>query len=181
VLGVPGSPGAFGWLLLVLGAGAGAAVLAAFRERLLRAPPPVAAANACLVVTCALVPFLAHRIEQDLQVTTGLHGYNRAAAGPVQSYLPGYLVDNTRRLIPLDATFSTVVSRSVPWPAARGAFPALAMETLFPRVSVANPARADYVVTWGIRPSKVVPVTRSWLARAQTDAYPAVYVGKVAW
>jgi hypothetical protein len=140
---------------------------------------PTAAATVCLIATWGAVPFVVWRFVEDLRVTTTLRGYDRAAAGPVQAYLPGYLVDGARPLIPRTATFATVVEPRVPWAPARAAFPVLTMETLFPRVSVRDPRRADYVVTWGVRPGRVAPVSRVWVARRQAGPYPAVYVGKV--
>lgn len=179
VFGVPASPGGVGWLLLGAGALAALAVCSALRSRLARLPAPVAASVVCLVVSCALVPFVARRFVQDMRVTTRLHGYDAAAAGPVQAYLPGYLVDGAKPLIPRGATFATVVAPGIRWAPARAAFPSLAMQTLFPRISVASTARADYVVTWGVLPGRVVPVSHSWVARRRAGAYLAVYVGKV--
>ena len=124
-------------------------------------------------------PYVAWRFGEDLRVTTRMHGYDDTAAGPVQAYLPGYLVDGAVRYIPQGATFATAVGSGIPWTAARAAFPSLALNTLFPRVSVADPRRADYVVTWGIQPGRVAPVSRVWVARPKVGAYDAVYVGKV--
>jgi hypothetical protein len=134
----------------------------------------------CLVLTCAALPYVARRFAEDLRVTTKLHGYDATAAGPVQAYLPGYLVEGARDHIPLGATFATAVGQRIPWPSARAAFPALAMNTLFPRLSVGDPRRADYVVTWGVRPGRLAPVARTWVARAAAGSYPAVFVGRVA-
>ena len=167
-------------MLLGVGAVASVVVVVLFWGRLRRLELPVAAAWVCLVVTCCLAPFIARRFVQDLRVTTRLHGYDRAAAGPVQAYLPGYLIDNARTVIPAGATFATVVSDAVPWAPARAAFPSLVMQTLFPRVSVKDPKRAEFLVTWGIPPARVVPVSRSWRVRARAGAYPAVFVGRVA-
>jgi hypothetical protein len=180
VLGVPASPGVAGWLLLALGAaGAGAAFLA-LKRRLAAAPTATGAAHVALVVAVAAFPYVTWRFVEDLRVTTRLRGYDAEAAGPVQAYLPGYLVDGARRLIPIGATFATAVSPRVPWGSARAAFPSLAMQTLFPRVSLDDPRAADYLVSWGVRPAEVTRVTRTWIVRARAGAYPAVYVGQVA-
>ena len=142
--------------------------------------PTVAAfASACLILTIAAVPYVLWRFADDLRVTTKLHGYDAQAAGPVQAFLPGYLVDGAQRFIPRDATFATAVGSGIPWSSARAAFPSLARETLFPRRSVADPASADYIVSWGIRPGRIAPVSRSWVARARAVEYAAVYVGRV--
>jgi hypothetical protein len=179
VLGVPASPGALGWLLLAAGAVAALAACFLLRRRLAALTLPAAAAAVCLLAAAAATPYAARRFAEDLRVTTRLDAYGASAAGPIQAYLPGYLVDGARPLIPRDATFATAVGGEIPWPAARAAFPALAMETLFPRVSVADPRDAEYVVTWGIRPARVAPVSRTWFARRRAGEYAAVYVGKV--
>jgi hypothetical protein len=179
VLGVPASPGAVGWALIVVGLAGAVAASVAFRFRLRAAGPVAAAAGVCLLVTVGAVPYVVWRFGEDLRVTTGMHGYDDAAAGPVQAYLPGYLVDGAVRYVPRGATFATAVGSGIPWTAARAAFPSLALETLFPRVSVADPRRADYVVTWGIRPGRVAPVSQVWVARPKVGEYDAVYVGKV--
>lgn len=180
MLGVPSSPGVVGYLLLLLGALAAIVAIFALRRWLRATESMQTSAAIALIVCVAALPYVAWRFVEDLRVTTKLHGYDAAAAGPVQAYLPGYLVEGASRLIPRDATFATVVGPSIPWHAARLAFPALAMETLFPRVSVADPRHADYLVTWGMRPSAVAPVTQTWVARPRVGAYAAIYVGKVA-
>lgn len=179
MLGVPAAPGAAGWALLAFGAIAFVIVLALVRRRLVTAPRPAAAATVALALTVAAVPYVAWRFVEDLRVTTKLDAYGANAAGPIQAYLPGYLVDGAQRLIPRGATFATAVSPAVPWQPARAAFPSLAMQTLFPRSSVADPRAADYVVSWGIVPARVAPVSRTWVVRPRAGQYAAVYVGKV--
>ena len=134
----------------------------------------------CLAVTLGALPYLIWRFVEDLRVTTGLHGYAAESAGPIQAYLPGYLADGAQRLIPRDATYATVVGNIVPWPTARAAFPSLALKTLFPRRSVADPRAADYVLAWGISPARVAAVDRIWVVRPRAGQYPAVSVGRVS-
>jgi len=179
VLGVPASLGAVGSALLVLAAVALAAALVLLRRRLAASPPPTAAAAVALALTAAALPYVGWRFVEDLRVTTRLDAYERASAGPIQAYLPGYLVDGARNVIPAGASFATAVSPAVPWEPARAAFPSLALQTLFPRRSVSDPRAADYVVTWGIEPARVAPVSRTWTVRPRAGEYPAVYVGRV--
>jgi hypothetical protein len=179
LLGVPAAPGTTGWALLAFGALAFAASLVLLRSGVAAVPRQRAAAIAALALSVAAVPYVTWRFVEDLRVTTRLDAYGASAAGPIQAYLPGYLVDNARGVIPRGATFSTVVSPAIPWQPARAAFPSLAMQTLFPRVSVAAPRAADYVVTWGVEPARVAPVTRTWVVRRRAGAYAALYVGKV--
>src|SRR5437879_6366786 len=100
MLGVPASPGAFGWLVLALGAGGSVAVVGVLLPRLRRLPAAGVAAAGALALTCGVVPYLALRFVEDLRVTTRLDAYGASAAGPIQAYLPGYLVEGAQRHIP---------------------------------------------------------------------------------
>jgi hypothetical protein len=179
LLGIPAAPGAAGWALLALGAVAFVVALVFLRQRIAHAPRPAGAATVALALTVAAAPYVAWRFVEDLRVTTKLDTYGATAAGPIQAYLPGYLVDGAQRRIPPGATFATAVSAAVPWQPARAAFPSLALQTLFPRASVADARSADYVVTWGIAPALVAPVSNTWVVRPRAGEYPAVYVGRV--
>jgi len=179
VLGVPASPGVLGGALLALGLLAAIAGLALSRERLRILPPPSVAGALCLALCAGVVPYVVWRIVEDLRYTTRLTAYDASVAGPVQAYLQPYLLDGVPPLIPRSATYATAVSPDVPYKPARMAFPSLALQTLFPRRSVSDPRRADYVVTWGVQPAAVAPVARVWRVRARSGPYPAVYVGKV--
>lgn len=177
MLGVPGSPGAVGWALLLAGLLVAAASGYRFRARLPREPVAAAAALS-LVVTAGAAPFLAWRIVDDLRYTTRLTPYDRSVAGPVQSYLQPYLLDRVPGIIPAGDTYATAVGASVRYYAARKAFPALALQTLFPRLST-TPDRAEWIVSWGVRPAALAPVSKVVIARRASALYPALYVGKV--
>ena len=140
---------------------------------------PTAAGIVALALTLAAVPYVAWRFVEDLRVTTKLDAYEATAAGPIQAYLPGYLVDGARRRIPPGATFATAVSPRIPWQPARAAFPSLAMQALFPRISVADPRAADYIVSWGVEPRRLAAVSKTWVVRPRAGRYAAVYVGRV--
>jgi hypothetical protein len=178
MLGVPSSPGPVGGALLVVGLFlAAVAALLVLRRR--RVGLRDSALVVCAAATLGAGPFLVWRIVEDLRYTTGLDAYERQAAGPIQAFLPGYLLDGTRRILPRDATYAVAVGDEVPYPTARKAFPALALTSLFPRVSVADPARADWIVAWGVDPRHVARVTRVVVARPRTGPLPAVLVAKV--
>jgi hypothetical protein len=179
MLGVPSSLGVAGLLALVLGIVGGLCAVIMVRRRLRSLGLVEASAALSLLVVASSIPYVGWRFAEDLRLTTKLHGYDAAAAGPVQAFLPGYLVDGAQNVIPKNATYSVVVASDVPWPSARLAFPSLAMQTLFPRVSVSDPRVADYLVTWGIAPRRVAPVTETWVVRRQFGMYPAVRVGRV--
>jgi hypothetical protein len=177
MLGVPGSPGAVGWALLLAGLLAAAASGYRLRARLPR-DPVAAAAALSLLITAGATPFLVWRIAEDLRVTTRMTPYDRSVAGPVQAYLQPYLLDRVPSLIPVGDTYATAVGDSVRYYAARKAFPALALQMLFPRVST-TPDRAQWIVSWGVRPSEVAPVSKVVVARPASGLYPALYVGQV--
>ena len=179
MIGVPSSPGTVGWLLLAAGLSAAAALVILARRRLTEVDVVSALAAVSIVVTVCVTPYLAWRVVQDLRYTTALDSYSSSSAGPIQAYLPGYLADGAARFIPPAATYATAVGPTIPWAQARAAFPSLVMNTLFPRRSVASLTDADYVVTWGIRPVAVVPVSRTWIARPRSGLYPPVWVARV--
>ena len=178
MLGVPASPGALGWALIAIGLVLAVAAVVRFRGALRRQVPSVAAALVALIIVAAATPYIVWRIVEDLRYTTTLHGYDRAAAGPVQAFLPGYLLDGASRLIPPTATYATVVSPNVPWAPARNGFGPLAMQSLFPRRSVAEIRDADYVVAWGVQPRTVVPVRQVWTLRKAFGQSPTIYVAR---
>jgi len=136
-------------------------------------------ASVALAVAVAFVPVCGWRIIEDLKHTRAMTPYDRSVAGPVQAYLQPYLLDGVGRIVPQNATYATVASQDVRYASARAAFASLALQSLFPRRSVADPRDADYVVTWGVRPSAVAPERRVWRVRARSGPYPAVYVGEV--
>jgi hypothetical protein len=177
MLGVPASPGAAGYALLALGVVVAVACALRLRRRL--ADRAQAAVAVCLLATVAAAPLLAWRIVEDVRYTRGLDPSTYNGAGPVQAYLQPYLLDTVPALVPRDATYAAVSGAAVPYVTAREAYPSLAIQTLFPRISVADPRRADYVVAWGIDPHAVAPVRRVVVARRAAGVYPAVRVAEV--
>jgi hypothetical protein len=176
MIGVPSASAATVALLLLAGIVfvALAAVIARRRLRSLGGVERVVAV--ALAASLASVPLLGWRIVKDLQYTTGLDAYTRANAGPIQAFLPGYLVDRARGVLPADATWATRTG-SVPSSTAAAAFSPLVLVTLFPRVSV-EPARADWILTLGEEPQAVAPVRRTLLLRPAVGSLPAARLGQ---
>lgn len=139
---------------------------------------PELAVAVAVAAAVASLPYVGWRFVKDMQYTRSLDSYEQAAAGPIQSYLPGYLVDGARTVIPPGASYATVVGRSVPYADARDAFGPLALITLFPRQSV--PVRdAQWLVAWGVSPSSVAPVGKVVVVQRRLGALPPVFVAKV--
>lgn len=177
MLGVPSHPGAVGYAVLALVALVTALAVLALRRRWPQESVERLAAVAITIVV-AVAPYVAWRVVEDLRVTTAMASYDRSVAGPVQAYLQPYLLDPVRAIIPPDATYATVVGPSVPYDTAKRAFPSLALETIFPRISTA-PGAAQWIVAWGAAPGSVAPVGRVIVARQASGSYPALLVARV--
>jgi hypothetical protein len=183
MLGLPPRPDAVGVAMLVLGVVLGvAAVIVSWRgplrgwERL-----PAATLALALGVTVAYVPFGAWRIAEDLRFTTGLNDEEVEGAGPIQTFIPPYVLDRVAPLLPVGTTYATVTGPRVPEEVARTAFPYLALTRLFPRTAVADPRRADWVIAWGADPRSLgVPVEDVRVVWPGQAGLPAVLLARVA-
>jgi hypothetical protein len=177
MLGVPAAGAATTALLFTAGILAAAVLAYLVRHRLRALDAAAGAVAAAFVLSLTAVPWIAWRFAEDLHTTTKLDPYERASMGPIQAYLPGYLVDGARARIPAGATWSAAVGPSKANPIARGAFASLVMITLFPRPSAALD-RADWIVAWGVDPSRVAPVTGVRVVHAQQGPLPPVVIGR---
>ena len=176
MLGIPADPGAVGYGLLLLAALIIGLEVYVLRRRQQDAVERVAAVTGAIVI--ALAPYLAWRVVQDLRVTTAMTSYERNVAGPVQAYLQPYLLDPVRGIIPPSATYATVVGLGVPYATARKAFPSLALQTLFPRVS--KPTQdAQWLVAWGVTRASLSRFGRVVVARPASGVYPALFVARL--
>jgi hypothetical protein len=177
MVGVPNASAAVVAALFALGLAIVAAAWIRGGRRRPGTPAELAVAIAVAAAVASL-PYVGWRFAKDLRYTTSLDPYERAAAGPIQSFLPGYLVDGARRVVPPGATYATVVGRAVPYPTARDAFGPLVLTTLFPRQSV--PVRdAQWIVAWGVSPASVAPVGKVVVVQRRLGPVPPVYVAKV--
>ncbi|MGZ4353416.1 MAG: hypothetical protein ACXVZ4_07715 [Gaiellaceae bacterium] len=175
MVGVPAASAATTLLLFVVGlAGVGLAA-AVFRSRLRGLPLDARLATAALGLSLVAAPWLVWRFAEDLRTTTRYDSYERANAGPIQAFLPGYLVDGARSLIPPTASWATAVGPSDADPIAQKTFPALALVALFPRVS-APPSSADWIIGWGVDPRRVARVGRVAVAHPRQGPLPPVLV-----
>lgn len=177
MLGLPSTPGPVGGVLLAIGLIAAALLAYAVRDRADSTVQRVFLT--ALVLTVGAAPFLVWRIVEDIRYTTGLNQDELSGAGPIQVFLQPYLLDDVPPLVPVTDTYAAVVGDAVPYEGARKGFPSLALNVLFPRVSVARPEDADWVVAWGVDPRRVAPVSRVIVARQRSGPYPPVYVGRV--
>ena len=178
MLGTPDSPGLVGGALLVVGLVA-AAVCGAIVWRRRGGSRVDAVLLVCFALTLGAAPFLAWRVVEDLRLTTGLDDYTRSGAGPIQAYLQPYLLDRAARIVPPGATYATVTGDAVPYAAARKAFPALAFQALFPRVSIREPRRAELDRGVGDRPATACAGDARDRGAAGIRAVPGLRVAEV--
>jgi hypothetical protein len=177
MLGVPAATATTLVLLFGGGVAAVAVLCVLLRGRLGRVDGVGRVVAAALLLSLTALPWIGWRFAEDVHTTTGLDSYERANMGPIQAYLPGYLVNGARARIPTGATWAAAVGPSRANPVARGAFPSLVMITLFPRSS-ASIDRADWVVAWGEEPSTVARVTDVHVVHPRQGPLPPVVVGR---
>lgn len=179
MVGVPAASAATTAALVLAGVLAASVLGAVLRRRLapLRGEQRVVACAVALTVVA--VPWVAWRFAEDLATTTKYDAYERANLGPIQAFLPGYLLDGARARIGPGDSWATVVGPSHANPIARQAFPALALASLFPRVS-AQPAKADWIIAWGASPAGAARVERPVVVHPAQGPLPPVVLARRA-
>jgi len=177
MVGVPAAGAATTALLFGAGVAIVIVLVVALRGRLRALTLAGAVAAGALLLSLTAVPWIGWRFVEDLRTTTRLDAYERANMGPIQTYLPGYLLEGARPLIPAGASFSVAVGPSSANPLARSAFPALALVTLFPRAS-APLDRAHWLLAWGVDPATLRDVTRIRVVHARQGPLPAVLLAE---
>lgn len=131
-----------------------------------------------VVLSLIAVPWVGWRFAEDLSTTTRLDAYTRANAGPIQAYLPGYLVDAAKPVVGRRQTWAAVTGAGLGNSTAARAFPALVLTELFPRVSA--PVRsADWLLAVGIEPRAVTHVTGVRVIETARGVLPPVRLAKV--
>lgn len=143
MLGVPAASAATTAALFLVGILVVALALYLVRSRLRRLETVERLVAASLALSLVALPWVGWRFVEDLRVTTKLDPYERENMGPIQAYMPGYLVQSVH----IRGTWTTDVGPH-PNEIARSAFPSLVLVKLFPQLS-APPGRADWVIRWG--------------------------------
>jgi hypothetical protein len=132
---------------------------------------------AALLLSAVAVPWIGWRFVEDLRTTTQLDSYERANMGPVQAYLPGYLLDRARTAIPAGAGWAVAVGPSSANPLAQRTFASLALITLFPRPSEPI-ARTRWIIGWGVDPAHLRGVSTVRVVRPRQGSLPPVLLGE---
>jgi hypothetical protein len=160
VLGLPAEPGAVGAIMVVLGLVAAAALVLFGRRRIaaeVGAPLRSAVALATLATlatTVAAAPFVLWRVVEDIRYTSRLTTVQAEEIGADMNGLDEQVFERVRAMVPSDATYAIAVDPDLHW-RQREALPKWAGFSLLPRVRVDDPARADWIVSWGVPPAEL--------------------------
>jgi hypothetical protein len=112
--------------------------------------------------------------------TARLSSTAAAELGAKDAGLDPRVFERLIRIIPPHATYWTDASSLIRPDTTRGAFSLWAWGSLEPRVAVARPEKADWVVTWGYRPERLpVKVDDVRVLAVTPPSKPPVYVARV--
>lgn len=111
-----------------------------------------ALAAALVASSLAVAPVTAWAVISDLRNARELTAREAERSGPEGEGLDTAVVDRLAALIPRDATYALAFSPRV-HPDHALVFRLWALSSLLPRVAVADPAAADWIVGWGVAPS----------------------------
>jgi hypothetical protein len=133
-----------------------------------------------LVAAVLMAPLVgwveAHRTAK----TARLSPTTAAELGAAEAGLDPTVFDRLSRIVPPHATYWVGTSRRIRPSTRSGAFPLWASGSLLPRIEVAKPQAADWIVTWGYRPDRL-PVAVADVRVLPVHAPPRlpVYVARV--
>lgn len=185
MIALPSAPGTYGTALIVLGLllGSIGGALAWRRLRRLLVPRSTSPGSvaAFVAVTLAsslgLAPYLAWRVVQDLRFTARAEAsiVDRVAASA--NRVDGDAYDRIAAAMPPDATYYVAVDD----PERRINFVYWAHSTLLPRIAVADPRKAGWILTQGIDPRTLgFPLASVRAIPWDRGDEPPVYLARVA-
>ena len=181
--GLPQSPGAVGFAILLAGLIGGALFAWLIRGRVLAAVEGVRGVAAIVLVLTATTlgasPFIVWRVVKDISYTSGVDPWLKPRYGVSVSGVHPEIFDNAAARIPPHGTYYLAVAPSVDY-GARASFRQWALGYLLPRIAVSQPDRAEWIVTLGVDPARVGPhVTKVWRLKESVNGLPPAYLGKV--
>jgi hypothetical protein len=189
MIALPSEPGVAGLAVLagglVLGAALGWRAWRRLRLLLLEQGRPGRLAAVLLALTFAVsastAPYYAWRIVQDLRYTTRLSRDVAERIGAFESFLDARAFDVLRERIPADDSFYVRAKENLELAPATFAFRAWALASLLPRRAVADPWRANWLVTLGIDPRTLgVPLASvRVIPTAYGERLPPLYLARV--
>jgi hypothetical protein len=183
VEGLPQQPGPIGLAFLIAGLLAGA--IYAWRIRL-RVSSSVGGSWSVggivlilTVTTVGVAPFVGWRIVEDIRYTSGIDPWLAPRYGVSVFRVHPEIFDNAARHIPSGDTYFLAPSPRLDR-TTQGAFRQWALGYLLPRMAVADPDQAHWILTLGVDPASVGPqISRTWMVKEAVSGLPPAYLGKV--
>jgi hypothetical protein len=183
VEGLPQDPGALG-LALLAGGLLGGFVYAWLIRRAVWTSVRGSLAVGWIVfvvagTTLGSVPFLAWRVVEDIRYTSGLDSWLVPRYGVSVYRVHPEIFDNAAQRIPPGDTYYLAASPKLDH-RTRDAFHQWALGYLLPRIAVADPRGAQWILTLGVDPAMVGPrIARTWIVKGPVSGLPVAYLGKV--
>ena len=176
--GLPQNLGALGLAMAVLGLAIGLAYL--LWQHPFRADRSALVVVAIGAAAIASFPYVSWRIVEDVRYTSALNSWIANRYGVSVDKVHPAIFDNAAFHMPEHARYFLASSPRING-TRREAFAQWAVGWLLPRVAVATPSRADFVLTLGESPRSVDPkVTKVWRVFPAVEGTPAAYLGRVS-
>jgi hypothetical protein len=185
MVAVPHELGLVGAILLLVGSLLGLGFAVALWLQLRPASRTGVAAAGLLALAAAsavaVAPWNAWRVYVDLRYSAALPT-DVAEAQPVYDHgIDGRIYGALKDAIAPGETFFVKATREVADDSAPLVFEIWPLTTLLPRLAVDDPARADWIVTWGLDPASFgVRLQSVRVLAAERDGFPAMYLARVA-
>lgn len=171
--GLPQNPSALGAAAILLGLVLGAAYFLRGRGR----RPLISVVVATLTLTA--FPYVTWRVAEDIRYTSHLDSWLANRYGVSVFKVHPAIFDNAAAHMSPRARYYLASSPALDT-TRRDAFAQWAAGWLLPRVAVATPSAAQYVLTLGVSPRSLgVPITRVWRVMPALQGTPAAYLGEV--
>jgi hypothetical protein len=167
-------------LLLAASGAVLGALLAGFFERRSSAPARAAGAiaGALVVSSLAVAPVTAWAVISDLRAADELTAREAERIGPEEAGIDTAVIDRVAQVVPEDASYALVFGDRVDRDRAL-VFRLWALSALLPRVAVADPEAADWIVGWGVSPRDAgVTDGRVRVLHPRGGSDPPVYIGE---
>jgi hypothetical protein len=184
VEGLPQHPGPLGLAFLLLGLLGGALYAWRIRGHVRSSVGGSVGVGWIVLVlvatTVGAAPFIGWRIVEDIRYTSTIDPWLAPRYGVSVFRVHPEIFDNAAKRIPPGDTYFLAPSRRLDR-TTREAFRQWALANLLPRVAVADPDQAQWILTLGVDPAGLGPqISRTWRVKEAVSGLPPAYLGKVA-
>ena len=181
--GLPQNPGALGLAILFCGLLTGAFYAWRIQRRVRSSVGDSRSVAGILVVlvatTLGAAPFIGWRLVEDIRYTSAIDPWLAPRYGVSVYRVHPEIFDNAALHIPPGDAYYLAPSPRLPQ-TARAAFRQCALGYLLPRIAVADPDRAKWILTLGVDPASIGPrVSKTWVVKEAASGLPPAYLGMV--